>query len=122
MADTSTRFGGNYGLGWSWRFSRFARSSIEREQATEFHPPSLQSDCARRPSELNPHALKSPTKNPTLYPTNHSDSIRRDRHHRTGNSEDSSRFRHHETIPTVCSHLIIPWSWVRCPTGPTHKP
>src|ERR1019366_923054 len=69
----------------------------------------------RRASELNPHASKSPTKNPTLYPRYHSDSTRRDRHHRTGIPEDSSRFRHHETIPTARIHLIILRSWVRFP-------
>jgi len=70
---------------------------------------------SRWASELNPHALKSPTKNPTLYPTYHSDSTRRDRHHRTRIPENSRRYRHHETIPTVRIHLIIPRSWVRSP-------
>jgi len=55
---------------------------------------------------IEPARFEVATKNPTLYPTYHSDSTRRDRHHRTGIPENSRRYRHHETIPTVRIHLI----------------
>jgi hypothetical protein len=74
-------------------------------------------DCLqrRRTPNANPRAARQGRKNPTFHPTNQSDTTGPIRHHRTKESVITGRNRHHRTSPTVCSHLIIPRSWVRSP-------
>jgi GGDEF domain-containing protein len=54
-------------------------------------------------------------RNPTFHPTDHTDATGPIRRHRTKTSAIFGPIRRHRTTPTVCSHLIIPRSWVRSP-------
>ena len=64
---------------------------------------------------LETKATFASIRNPTFHLTYHSDTTGQIQHHRTASSLYFGPIRRHQTTPTVCSHLIIPRSWVRSP-------
>src|ERR1700677_4061565 len=73
-----------------------------------------------RTPTFHPHRADR-CENPTFHPTGQSVSTRRNRPHRTMNEENHGCIRRQRTSPTVCSHLIIPRSWVRsCQLSQNH--
>jgi hypothetical protein len=89
--------------------------SVRRTFLSPGHPSVLASNRIVQVPRLSQHTTQVRLRNPTFHPTYQSDATGSVRHHRTKESRIPGPNRRHRTSPTVCSHLIIPRSWVRSP-------